>query len=476
MPSNVDWQADLPKFLVELVEDGLREVGVPFINQVVDSNTLNGNGTIDLPTILPGFFPFTHKVGNATLNIINVRIGGLDTFTNAVLVEPSHPQTFRNSLQLKHLDIDIQGSIVVPLKSGIPFPEAFEIKLSVPGTAIDLEMNVYVPNGYFKKLTLSEFIHPSCLVAGITTAPPLHSLQSLRLSESSVGSWAITTKTFGIHTQLDPLLSSVLSMIMDSYRGVFARILNHFLGPPSAIGGLLFTLIDTKINTKLAEIAKKQKAKCAEVPIININKTLAGYQVDLTNLAFRNLDFGKLVCKYTDKKSDKKAVAVADSGDVFHIALDNFGTNIYSEFSVVKLADNKHAEGDGTFVVQNSRIEFVVNEGATPEATTVTNCTLSFGIMNATFHDAKTSTLPLSQDIDAIVATFGGWSGVDKILGPALTPKICGIIGDMLKKPKSSLFLTAFKGSTACVPDGPTRKPGGLLGLWSPVGPADTGP
>jgi hypothetical protein len=30
----VDWQADLPKFLVELVEDELREVGVPLINQV----------------------------------------------------------------------------------------------------------------------------------------------------------------------------------------------------------------------------------------------------------------------------------------------------------------------------------------------------------------------------------------------------------------------------------------------------------
>jgi hypothetical protein len=181
-------------------------------------------------------------------------------------------QTVRTSLGLKSLGLHIVGTLNISgaisgatHESLVLSTDDFRVDITINEPTLHLDTVLGVTN--FDAFPLMRLADTSCILAQLDTLQ----VQSVSL-DFDLDHMSVETSARGLRHEIDAMLSSFVTMLVDAYRGTFPAIVNSFIATHEfqLFGGAnLTTGVNALLGVLLPDVVAAKKKTCAqETPLV----------------------------------------------------------------------------------------------------------------------------------------------------------------------------------------------------------------
>jgi hypothetical protein len=288
----------------------------PLINRIVDKAT-NGTGVIIID--LNG--TSTEISNTSSLKLNYVAIGGLDTFNEIYLLEPSpsQPSVLSTNIGLANFTLDFEFTLIIN-EGNYTYEETLKIAASISNVTIALDLIVAVNKDIRSNQYLYQILNPSCFAKtfediSISSLILNLDINSLVLSE-------IQGNAGALEASLVQFVDNFLLMINDGFGDLTtALILGLGQGP---IRSNLNAGITATVNELLVNTTCPSSPAADEAPIVWSNSTVIKFVNGILDDMIGPTGLNNLVNCLTDNTGE--LVITTDRVNITLMGLNTFST------------------------------------------------------------------------------------------------------------------------------------------------------
>jgi hypothetical protein len=174
-------------------------------------------------------------------------------------------QTVRTSLGLKSLGLRIAGTFNISnAKQQLVSHEEVEIAIDISRPTLQIDTVIGIAD--FDAFPMMRLADRNCILAQLETLQ----VQSVSI-DFDLDHMSVKTTSQGLRQDLDAMLSSFLTMLVDAYRGTFPNLLNNFIMTHEfqLLNANITTGINALVEQFLPILLANKKLKCEQVtPLI----------------------------------------------------------------------------------------------------------------------------------------------------------------------------------------------------------------
>eukprot|EP00730_Choanoeca_flexa_P014305 TRINITY_DN6209_c0_g1_i1.p1 TRINITY_DN6209_c0_g1~~TRINITY_DN6209_c0_g1_i1.p1 ORF type:complete len:1010 (+),score=252.90 TRINITY_DN6209_c0_g1_i1:137-3166(+) len=220
--------------LVDFFVDKL--IGPDLINKLIDDVTAGtGKLSVDIDITLPFAIP---ALGNITLSVDQVAVGGLDTWRQFTLFNASAPSRLDTRTDLEGLDIVVAMGINVSLAGqSLQLYEGFNLTFTMANGSLDLDVDLLVSTARSNALQAAQSLNAQCLLSTVDyiAMPWFHlnfTVQDLSLAADGGISERDLDQAINDFVALlvggfDPVIPFLLDAVLDDLAQDVTKLLNQ---------------------------------------------------------------------------------------------------------------------------------------------------------------------------------------------------------------------------------------------------------
>lgn len=223
--------------------NGSDELG---INAIIRNSLLNDNGEFIIdPSLISGFFSTDYadgiifaghdKLTETTMSLVSIRVQGLDTFKELILLDIIGNHTVRNILKLERLTflIEVEATMkassletsVIDASNAKPITELFTIDFTINDIEIDFSLLLALNKETIGKLHLGSLLHTSNVLPCLLSAIDEAAFTGLSVT---VADMVPPTLSGFIDGGIDQVLSSGANALFNLYEKTLIRAMPNF--------------------------------------------------------------------------------------------------------------------------------------------------------------------------------------------------------------------------------------------------------